>query len=113
MRIVDAHHHLWDPTTIHYALFDRAERLGPVTGPHRAEDFDAVAKANGVSCALAVEAASAGADHVAETDWLFAEAARSSVTRRVIAYAPVERREAGDWLDWLMVRYGERLAGIR
>src|SRR6476620_7239728 len=102
MRIVDAHHHLWDPSAIHDALFDRAERLGPVAEAHRAADFDAVAKANGVSGALAVEAASAGADHVAETDWLFAEAACSSVTRRVIAYGPVERREAGDWLDGLV-----------
>jgi L-fuconolactonase len=112
MRIVDAHHHLWDPSTIHYALFE-AERLRPVTGAHRAEDFDAVALANGVSGALVVEAASAGADYVAETNWLFTEAARSSVTRCVIAYAPVERENVGDWLDALGVRYGERVAGIR
>ena len=101
MRIVDAHHHLWNPSAVHYALFDQAEHLRPVTGAHRAEDFDAVANANGISGALVVEAASARADYVAETNWLFTEAARSSVTRRVIAYAPVERQETGDWLDAL------------
>ena len=113
MRIVDAHHHLWDPSSIDYALFHAVERLTPVMGAHRAEDYDAVAYANGVSGALAVEAASAGADYVAETDWLFAEASRSLVTRRVIAYAPVEQTNIADWLDALVVRYGERLAGIR
>jgi len=65
MRIVDAHHHLWNPGVIDYALFRRAPRLAPVAGPHRAADFDAVAKANGIAgaVAVAVEAASAGADH--------------------------------------------------
>jgi L-fuconolactonase len=112
MRIVDAHHHLWDPGAVDYALFREAPRLAAITTPHRARDFDAVARANGISAAVAVEAASAGADPVAETDWLFAEAARSSVTRRVVAYAPIERPDIDVHLSALKLAR-PALAGIR
>jgi L-fuconolactonase len=113
MRIVDAHHHLWDPRAIEYSLFRNATRLAPVTAPHLSADFDAIARAKGVSAAVAVEAASAGADNEIETTWLFAEAGKSAVTQRVVAYAPVERREVGPWLDRLVAMHGKRLAGIR
>jgi L-fuconolactonase len=113
MRIVDAHHHLWDPGALDYALLKGASRLAPIAVPHRAADFDAVARANGVTAAVAIEAASAGADHEAESAWLFAEVARSSITRCVVAYAPVERGDVGAWLDRLIASHGPRLAGIR
>jgi L-fuconolactonase len=112
MRIVDAHHHLWDPGAIDYALFRQAPRLAPVTDAHRAADFDAVARANGVSAAIAVEAASAGADPAAETSWLFGEVARSSVTRRVVAYAPIEHADIAAYLAALKLNH-RMLAGIR
>jgi L-fuconolactonase len=113
MRIVDAHCHLWDPTKVDYALLKGATRLAPVAGPHLAGDFDAVARANGVSGAVAVEAASAGADHGHETAWLFAQVSTSAVVNRVVAYAPVERADLGVWLDKLTSAHGDRLAGIR
>jgi L-fuconolactonase len=113
MRIVDAHHHLWDPHAVDYSLFRNAAKLAAVTGPHLAPDFDAVARANGVGGAVAVEAASAGAHHEKETAWLFAEVGKSQVTQRVVAYAPVERPGVGAWLDALVVTHGKRLAGIR
>jgi len=112
MRIVDAHHHLWDPRAVDYALFREAPRLAAVTGPHRAADFDTVAHANRVSDAVAVEAASAGADPVRETAWLFAEVAQSFVTRRVVAYAPIERPDIDVWLRELRAKR-PALAGIR
>ncbi|HVZ14592.1 MAG TPA: amidohydrolase family protein [Bauldia sp.] len=112
MRIVDAHHHLWDPGVVDYALFRQAPRLAAVTAPHRAHDFDAVARASGISEAVAVEAASAGADPVEETRWLFGEVARSSVTRRVVAYAPVERPDIEAYLVALKHEH-PALAGVR
>jgi L-fuconolactonase len=113
MRIVDAHHHLWDPRALDYSLLRNATRLAPVAGPHLALDFDAVAEANGVVAAVAVEAASAGADHEQETRWLFAEVAKSAVTGRAVVYAPVELPDVGAWLDGLVAAHGDRLAGIR
>lgn len=113
MRIIDAHHHLWDPGAVEYALFRRVERLARVALPRRASDFDSVARANGVSGAVAVEAASAGADPAVETAWLFEEVKGSGVTRRVVAYAPVEQPDIDQWLDRLVARHGARLAGVR
>src|SRR3569623_1448956 len=111
MRIIDAHHHLWDPTAIRYRLLDGTGRLAPLVRPVLAVEFDAVARSNGVEAAIAVEAASAGADPDAEADWLLAETARSSITGHVVAYAPVERDDIDDDLDSLV--RDPRIIGIR
>lgn len=113
MRIVDAHHHLWDPAAVDYSVLRTVPRLAPVAGPQRAADFEAVARANDVAAAIAVEAASAGADHVAETAWLLAEVSGSAVTRSVVAYLPVERADVGAELDALVAAHGHRIVGVR
>jgi L-fuconolactonase len=79
--------------------------------PVLAAEFDAVADANGVDAAVAVEAASAGADPVAETEWLLAETGRSTVTQRVVAYAPVESLDIETRLDRLT--RDPRVVGVR
>ena len=99
MRIVDAHHHLWDPRAVRYELLRPEGVLAPLARPFRAADFDRVAGDAGVADAVAVEAASAGADPAAETAWLLAETRRSSVTSRIVAWASVERAEVGDDLE--------------
>jgi L-fuconolactonase len=111
MRIIDAHHHLWDPTVIAYRLLDGSGRLAPLVRPVLSREFDAVARANGVTAAVAVEAASAGADPVAETRWLSDETAHSAVTSRIVAYAPVEHPQIDGYLHALAV--DKRITGIR
>jgi L-fuconolactonase len=111
MRTIDAHHHLWDPTRVSYRLLDGSGRLAPLVRPVLAAEFDAVARANGIGAAVAVEAASAGAEPEAETAWLLAETARSSITQRVVAYAPIEREDIERYLDRLA--RDPRVVGVR
>lgn len=113
MRIVDAHHHLWDPGVVRYDLLRPEGPLAPLARPFRAADFDAVALANGVSDAIAVEAASAGADIALETDWVLGEIAGSRVTHRFVACAAIEAPDIGARLDALLARAGDRVVGIR
>lgn len=116
MRIVDAHHHLWDPHVIDYALLRPHGPLTTLAAPHPAVAFDAVAADHGVSEAIAVEATSAGADPEIETTWLLEQVARSTVTRRVVAWAPIEDPNVGAYVDELLVRaerMGVRVVGVR
>jgi L-fuconolactonase len=109
MRIVDAHHHLWDPRSLHYGLLDGRGRLASLARPVLSAEFDAVAHANGISAAIVVEAASAGADPRAETEFLVRETAASPISTRIVAYAPVESPDLDDWLGAL----SPRVVGIR
>ena len=113
MRIVDAHHHLWDPRAIHYDLIDGKGRLAPLAKPFLSATFDALAAENGIAEGIAVEATSAGADPGAETRWLMDEVARSRLTRRVVAWAPTEKPEIGRHLDSLLATGGGRIVGVR
>ena len=113
MRIVDAHHHLWDPRAIKYSLLDGTGRLSPLSKSFLATAYDEIARENGATWAIAVEAASAGADPRAETSWLLEEVRRSKVTRRVVAWAPIETSEIGRYLDTLLASSGDRLVGVR
>jgi L-fuconolactonase len=116
MRIVDAHHHLWDPSEVDYELLRRVGRLAPLARRFDAAAFDAVARAHGVSAAIAVEATSAGADPATETAWLLDQVGRSTVTRAVVAWAPLEDPAIGSYLDALLAHAreaGVRVAGIR
>ncbi len=103
MRIVDAHHHLWDPTVTHYALLRRDGPLADLSRPFLAASFDAVAHEHGVGDAIAVEATSAGADPEVETRWLMREIAGSTVTSRAVVWAPVDEPRIGSYLDALFL----------
>jgi L-fuconolactonase len=113
MRIIDAHHHLWDPSAVGYVLLQPAGPLAPLARQFRSADFDAVARANGVADAIVVEAASAGADIDKETNWILAQIAPSRVTRRFVACVPVESPDVAARLDALLARAGDRVVGIR
>ena len=113
MRIVDAHHHLWDPRALDYTLLNEHGKLAPLAKPFLAGTFDAVAEKNGITDAIAVEATSAGADPAAETRWLLDQVGHSKVTRRVVVWAPIERPAVGGYLDALLSAGGSRIVGVR
>jgi L-fuconolactonase len=116
MRIVDAHHHLWDPQVVDYELLGADGPLAPLAAAHDSTAFDGVAREHGISMAIAVEATSAGADAGAETTWLLDQVARSEVTRAVVAWAPLDDPRVDRYLDRLLDRSmtaGVAVVGVR
>lgn len=110
MDIVDAHHHLWDTNHLRYPLFDRIPALNR---PFTVQDFEAVATQNGVKQSVCVEAASAGADGLAETKWLLEQTRSSTVVSRLVVWMPVERPDRQDYLDQIAALNDGRIVGIR
>jgi L-fuconolactonase len=110
MRVVDAHHHLWDPEAVAYDLLRPVGPLAALAVRHDATTFDAAAREHDVTAAIAVEATSAGADPEAETHWLLDQVARSTVTQAVVAWAPLEDPAVDPYLDRLLAR--GRTAGV-
>lgn len=104
--IFDSHHHLWDTRELAYPLFDSVEAL---SRPFLAVEFEAL----GVSRSVCVEAASAGADGRRETEWLLGEIYASNCIAALVAWAPLERRDADRHLDWLSARRGKPIVGVR
>jgi L-fuconolactonase len=116
VRILDAHHHLWDPAEVAYDLLQPVGPLAPLARRFDAASFDEAARSHGVSAAIAVEATSAGADPRQETAWLLDQVAGSAVTRAVVAWAPLEDRDVGLYLDGLLFQgraAGAPIAGVR
>lgn len=110
MRILDAHHHLWDTRHLRYTLFDRIPALNR---PFPVEDYERVAAAAGVETSVCVEAASAGTDGMAEIAWLRAQANRSGRVKAIVAWAPVERPELPTYLERLANLKDRRIVGVR
>jgi L-fuconolactonase len=108
--IVDAHHHLWDTRRLRYLLFDRIPGLNR---PFVAGDFDQVAAAAGIDASVCIEAASAGADGMAELGWLRDQADRSSCVKAIVAWAPVERPELPGYLARIAGVNDPRIVGVR
>ena len=109
MRIVDAHHHLWDTTRLHYPLF---EQIPPLHRPFLAPEYDAAAARCGVISAVCVEAASVGADGLLEARWLVDEVTRSAVTDRIVVWAPIDEERLDDYLEAVRALRGP-IAGVR
>jgi L-fuconolactonase len=109
VRIIDAHHHLWDTTRIRYPLF---EQIPPLHRPFLAPEYDAVAVPAGVTGAVCVEVASVGADGLREARWLVEEVARSAVTDRIVVWAPIDEARLDDYLDAVRALRGP-IAGVR
>jgi L-fuconolactonase len=110
MNIIDAHHHLWDTNALRYTLFDQVPALNR---PFLLADFAAVATANGVSHSICVEAASAGADGLAETRWLVEQAANHAMIAGLVAWAPIEQSNLHSYLDEITALGQGRIVGIR
>jgi L-fuconolactonase len=99
--LVDAHHHLWDPSAVATTLFDRYPRLAPIIPLGSLAAYDAMARAHGIDAAACVEAASAAGDGPAETAWLIEQARSSPLPRVLVAWAPLEEAGVGAWLGGL------------
>jgi L-fuconolactonase len=108
--IVDSHHHLWDTRRFRYPLFDGIPALNR---PYPADDYDQVATAEGVDASVCVEAASAGADGMAELGWLRQQADRSSRVKAIVAWAPIEHPELPDYLAQITGLQDHRIVGVR
>jgi L-fuconolactonase len=109
--VLDSHHHLWDTAELEYPLF---RNLPALAQPYRASDHVGEAEQLGITASICVEAASAGADPLRETDWLLAEADRSSVVAGVVAWAPLDRpAELESHLDRLLAHPGKPVLGVR
>lgn len=109
-EVLDSHHHLWDTNALDYALF---RSVGALNRPFLLGDYDAEAAAVGVSQAICVEAASAGADGRRETEWLLREIDHSPRVAALIAWAPLELPELDTHLAWLSILRGKPIVGVR
>jgi L-fuconolactonase len=111
MEIIDAHHHLWDPGSLHYDLLDGP--LKPLRRSFTVREFREVARKHGVTASVCVEAVSAGAEPVAETNWLLGQAAADPGVAAVVAWAPIESPGLPDYLADLRRRAGSLVTGVR
>ncbi len=110
MKIIDAHHHLWNTRVLHYELFDSVPAL---RRPYLARDYENVAAANRVESSICVEAASAGTDGWKETLWLLDESRRAPVVAGITAWAPLEQPGLDSYLERLRHTAGARVAAVR
>lgn len=110
MDIIDTHHHLWDTSYLEYAEFKGVPGL---ERPFTISDFEQVAARNRVTRSVCVEAASAGADGVKETEWLLGQTRGSRVVARVVVWAPIEKPGLRDYLDRLVKLKDPRIIGVR
>jgi L-fuconolactonase len=110
LRIVDAHHHLWDTRRFRYPLFERVPALNR---PFPVDDFEPVATALGIEASVCVEAATAGPDGMAELRWLRDQADRSSRIKAIVAWVPVERPDLPDYLAQIASLDDPRIVGVR
>lgn len=109
--VLDAHHHLWDSSALDYSLMDGP--LQALRGCYDAAVFDEIAHRHGISGSVCVEAASAGADGPSETSWLLAQAAKSTIVRGVVAWAPIGTGTSAQYIDGLLERAGGLVIGVR
>jgi L-fuconolactonase len=108
--MLDAHVHLWDTQEVSYRLFDDDPDLG---GRHDADAYFAEAAGLGVDRILVVEAASAGADGLAEARWQRAELAGDERVAGVVAWAPLESPRLDEHLGELGALDGLPVVGLR
>lgn len=108
MRIVDAHHHVWD-----LALRDQpwiGESMKPIRRSFDLADFAQAARPCGVVGSVLVQCLA----DVAETHELLRAADRNRLVAGVVGYADLRADDAGEHLDALRERVGGRmLVGVR
>ena len=110
MDIIDSHHHLWDTGHLQYTLFDTIPMLNR---SFTQVDFDALAARHHVRRSVCVEAASAGADGLAEVRWLLDQARRSSVVERLVVWAPLDQPHLRTYLDQVAGLDDGCITGVR
>jgi predicted TIM-barrel fold metal-dependent hydrolase len=117
LRIVDAHHHLWDLQAVHYPwLMARGERrfFGDPTAIQRnylvselradAAEFDLVASVH-------VQVGAAEGDHLRETRWLDRTAREHGLPQAIVGYIDLSQHDIARDLE--CHRESERFRGVR
>jgi L-fuconolactonase len=95
-----------------YTLFDAYPRLAPLATSGSTAAYDAMAHAHGITAAVCVEVASAGADGEVETPWLVDQARSSALPRAIVAWAPLDDPAVDEWLGHLR-SLPVHVAGVR
>jgi L-fuconolactonase len=107
--IVDAHHHLWDPSARAYEWM--AGDFARLRRPQRVEDLRAVAAPEGVTASVAVQAATTEEE---TADLLRQAAASGGFVAGVVGWVDLTAPDVAERIDALRDGPGgERLAGIR
>jgi L-fuconolactonase len=109
MRIVDAHHHLWD-----LGVRDQDWITGPALAPLRRDflltDFQPLAEANGVAASIVVQTVTVPG----ETPELLAMAAAGDLIAGVVGWADLTAADIADRIAALTeMPGGDKLAGLR
>jgi L-fuconolactonase len=109
MRIVDAHHHLWD-----LGVRDQDWITGPALAPLRRDfllgDYQSVAGANGIAASVVVQTVTVPA----ETPELLALAAASDLIAGVVGWTDLTAPDVGDTIAALTeMPGGAKLVGLR
>jgi L-fuconolactonase len=111
MEIIDSHNHLWDTRRLHYKLFDTIPALNR---PFLPTEYQQVAASLGISSSICVEAASAGADGMAEAAWLLEQAQHNPFIAGVVVWVPLEQPNLADYLNQLLLLdKGHHIVGVR
>jgi L-fuconolactonase len=106
--IVDAHHHIWDPTRADYAWMTGPYE--PVRRPFTPADLAPSLDANGIDATIVVQARMA----LDETYELLAAAAATPFIRGIVGWVDLTDPDVADTIAVLRERPGgERLVGIR
>ncbi len=107
MRVLDSHHHLWDPARRAYAWMDASVK--PIRRRFDADDLRAAAPP-AVTRTIAVQAAHA----LDETEDLLATAAASDLIAGVVGWVDLTARDVAQTLARLRAKPGgAKLCGIR
>jgi L-fuconolactonase len=108
-RVVDAHHHFWDPARFAYPWM-QAPELTPIRRPFGPADLKPLLEANGVDASIVVQCCSS----VDETEALLAQAAQTPFVAGVVGWIDLTQGNASATLDRLRSRPdGPLLIGIR
>lgn len=108
-RVIDAHHHLWDPTRFAYPWMD-GDALAPIRRAFGPADLAPLLVANGVDGTIVVQCCSS----VEETEAMLAMAAQTPFIVGVVGWIDLTQDSATATLDRLLARPdGRRLVAIR
>lgn len=107
--MIDAHHHLWDPTRAHYPWLDR-EPAAPIRRPFDTADLHAVTAGHQVEGTVVIEARHS----LDETRSLMAIAAADDLVSAAVGWVDLTDPALDEVLASLRAEPGgDRLAGIR
>ena len=117
MRIVDAHHHLWDLDAVEYPwLMERGVTRffgdpAPIQQNYLVDDLRRDAQDFELTGTVHVQVGAAPGAEIAETRWLQARAEKEGLPSAIIAYCELERHDLEQQLDAHCA--ADRLRGVR